>query len=292
MRLFAALLAGLLAPCPALRGGVSRSRAASQLRGGAAVSNSTDAVEAFLADKFQGVAAVFGANALRRVKRSTQRASLEQFVEDKNAVEKASGSFKRYVLVLPMTEHFEPPRGTPGFGKLEFSDHCSMPASFANEITRRALEVPWHFELKPLDDVGPERDNEIVQGLGFPGREARGRPVQRETKRSRPREGDADGSAIGLLPAVKRVFCAPIDFRAPENFVFVPVWMLRQLRLEPYDVATLTSCTLKDGVTIELQPHQDAFLKLANPRAVLESELKYYTCVSLLKGRRDGAECQ
>ena len=68
-----------------------------------------------------------------------------------------------------------------------------------------------------------------------------------------------------------------MDFRAPENFLFVPLWMLRSLRAKPYDVVFMTWVKLNDGVTIELQPHQDAFLKLANPRSVLENELKYYS---------------
>ena len=73
------------------------------------------------------------------------------------------------------------------------------------------------------------------------------------------------------------MFCSPLDFRAPENFLFVPLWMLRSLRAKPYDVVFMTWVKLNDGVTIELQPHQDAFLQLANPRSVLENELKYYS---------------
>ena len=57
----------------------------------------------------------------------------------------------------------------------------------------------------------------------------------------------------------------------------MPLWMLRSLRAKPYDVVFMTWVKLNDGVTIELQPHQDAFLKLANPRSVLENELKYYS---------------
>jgi hypothetical protein len=205
-------------------------------------------------------------------------------VEDRNAVEKSTGSFKRYALVLPLTEAFEPPL-TRGYGKLQFSDRVSVPASYNAEIAKRNLEVPWHFEIKPVlgDEVpvnydGDADDASLVRQLGHPGiEEPRVRPLSRPASRSRQREGDASGTAIGLLPKLARCFCSPVDFRSPENFVYVPLWIMRQLRLKPYDAVTMTSCKLKDGVRIELQPHQDAFLKLANPRAVLESELKYYT---------------
>ena len=89
-----------------------------------------------------------------------------------------------------------------------------------------------------------------------------------------------------------------VDFRAPENFLFVPLWMLRSLRAKPYDVVFMTWVKLNDGVTIELQPHQDAFLQLANPRSVLENELKYYSSatrgstISLLyEGKQYATDC-
>ena len=190
-------------------------------------------------------------------------------------MQKASGTFHRAVLVLPLTPEFDPPRGQPGHGRVQFSDRVSASASVGKELTRRALEVPWHFKLEPLSR---NDDEELVEELGFeevrPTRRLGKDPLNRPLK---ARAGDALGSGIGVVPPLKRVFCSPLDFRAPENFLFVPLWMLRALRAKPYDVVFMTWVKLNDGVTIELQPHQDAFLKLANPRSVLENELKYYS---------------
>lgn len=47
------------------------------------------------------------------------------------------------------------------------------------------------------------------------------------------------------MPALESVFCAPLDFRSPENFAFAPLWMMRQLRVLPYDVLLLTWVKLK-----------------------------------------------
>ena len=81
------------------------------------------------------------------LEQAARRALLEQRVEDYNALQKASGTFHRAVLVLPLTPEFDPPRGQPGHGRVQFSDRVSASASVGKELTRRALEVPWHFKL-------------------------------------------------------------------------------------------------------------------------------------------------
>ena len=224
---------------------------------------------AFVSRKLEAVAKIFGSGASFR--EANKRAELEQRVEDYNALQKASGSFHRAVLVLPLTSDFDPPPGQPGHGKVQFSDRVSMARSVGAELTKRAYEVPWHFELEALE---PREDADLVRALGHAGEAVRGRELlsgralaNAPPARSRP--GDAQGPGIGMLPRLDKVYCSPLDFRAPENFVFCPLWMLRELRVLPYDVLLVTWVKLNDGVTIELQPHQDAFLKLANPRLSL-----------------------
>jgi len=228
---------------------------------------------AWVTKRLEAAAKAFGcASGLRKAQ---ARAALEQRVEDYNALQKASGAFHRAVLVLPLTAEFDPPRGQPGHGRVQFSDRVSASQSVGRELTKRALEVPWHFELEPLS---ARSDEELVKHLGYAGASTRSRePVAKGDPARRPRAGDAPGAAIGMLPRLEKAFCSPLDFRAPENFLFCPLWMLRQLRVLPYDVCFLTWVKLSDGVTISLQPHQDAFLKLSNPRSVLEEELKWYS---------------
>lgn len=228
---------------------------------------------AWLTAKLEQAAAALGKSS--GLEKASRRARLEQRVEDYNALQKSAGTFHRAVLVLPLTPEFDPPRGQPGHGRVQFSDRVSASRSVGAELTRRGLEVPWHFKLEPLASVD---DEELVEALGFEGvRPERQLGKDPLNKPVRARPGDALGSGRGLGPRLKQAFCSPLDFRAPENFLFAPLWMLRALRAKPYDVCFLTWVKLNDGVTIELQPHQDAFLKLANPRSVLEEELKYYS---------------
>lgn len=184
-------------------------------------------------------------------KEAIRLAQLEQSIEDYNAAQIAGGAFHRACLVLPLTEKFDPPPGSPGHGKLQFSDKVSMPRDAGAELARRQLEVPWQFEL-----VAPRpRSAESIE-----------RDLSSTFKwRSRP---------------LAKAYCSPLDFRAPPNYIFVPLWMMHQLRLAPFDPVLLTWVKLRNGANIELVPHQDAFLKLANPRAILEAELKYYSAAT------------
>ena len=93
------------------------------------------------------------------------------------------------------------------------------------------------------------------------------------------------------------VLSSPLDFRAPENYVFLPDWMFRHLGLRP---GTAVECELDTGVPkggrVKLRPvtfRNDAecddgaevgtakeFLAIENHQAVLETELKHYSTLT------------
>ena len=56
--------------------------------------------------------------------------------------------------------------------------------------------------------------------------------------------------------------------------------MFKALRLRPRDVVALQYTRLPEGGLVSLQPHDASFNKLSNVHAVLEQELKYYSCVT------------
>ena len=84
--------------------------------------------------KLEAAAAALGKST--GLEQAARRARLEQRVEDYNALQKASGTFHRAVLVLPLTPEFDPPRGQPGHGRVQFSDRVSASASVGKEYTR------------------------------------------------------------------------------------------------------------------------------------------------------------
>ena len=66
----------------------------------------------WVTQKLEAAAAALGKST--GLEQASRRARLEQRVEDYNALQKASGTFHRAVLVLPLTPEFDPPRGQPG----------------------------------------------------------------------------------------------------------------------------------------------------------------------------------
>lgn len=80
----------------------------------------------------------------------------------------------------------------------------------------------------------------------------------------------------------KKTYCGVLEFSAEEGLCYLPYWMMNNLYLEEGSEIILRSVNLVKGKFIVLQPHETAFINLANPKAILEQELTNYSC--LMKG--------
>jgi ubiquitin fusion degradation protein 1 len=74
--------------------------------------------------------------------------------------------------------------------------------------------------------------------------------------------------------------CGVLEFVADEGQVVMPQWMMAQLRIEPWDMVTLSTVVLPKAEFIRLRPRQMAFTELHDPRAVLESRLSKFSVVT------------
>ncbi|KAL4459081.1 hypothetical protein ABPG75_013946 [Micractinium tetrahymenae] len=75
--------------------------------------------------------------------------------------------------------------------------------------------------------------------------------------------------------------CGVLEFVADEGMVYMPYWMMENLLLQEGDVVTLRSATLPKGTFVKLQPHSSDFLDITNPRAVLETTLRSFSCLTV-----------
>lgn len=80
----------------------------------------------------------------------------------------------------------------------------------------------------------------------------------------------------------KKTYCGVLEFSAEEGMCYLPFWMMNNLFLEEGSEVILRNVNLKKGRFVALQPHETAFINLANPKAILEQELTNYAC--LMKG--------
>ncbi|KAK9906895.1 hypothetical protein WJX75_009852 [Coccomyxa subellipsoidea] len=74
--------------------------------------------------------------------------------------------------------------------------------------------------------------------------------------------------------------CGVLEFSADEGMVYMPYWMMQNLLVEEGAVVTISSATLPKGSYVKLQPHTSDFLDISNPKAVLETTLRNFSCLT------------
>ncbi|EFN53275.1 hypothetical protein CHLNCDRAFT_136896 [Chlorella variabilis] len=79
----------------------------------------------------------------------------------------------------------------------------------------------------------------------------------------------------------RNTHCGVLEFIADEGMVYMPYWMMQNLLLQEGDVVQLRSATLPKGTFVKLQPHSADFLDITNPRAVLETTLRNFSCLTV-----------
>ncbi|KZV84330.1 UFD1-domain-containing protein [Exidia glandulosa HHB12029] len=71
-----------------------------------------------------------------------------------------------------------------------------------------------------------------------------------------------------------------LEFIAEEGVAHLPYWMMKTLRLNEGDAIHIKGATLPKGKRVKLQPQTKDFIELADPKAVLEKELRNFSTLS------------
>lgn len=74
--------------------------------------------------------------------------------------------------------------------------------------------------------------------------------------------------------------CGVLEFIAEEGMIYMPYWMMENLFLQEGDVVTVKNVTLPKGKYVKLQPHTKDFLDISNPKAILETTLRNFSCLT------------
>lgn len=180
---------------------------------------------------------------------------LEQEVEDKNSLHRVGDHLQRRLICLPLSDAFAPSAVHGMHGKVQHGDKCSLPASIGRLIFGRPYEVPWLFEVTPVK------------------------------KASREDAQPAPASSLAPMSVqLSKAYVSPLDFRAPENYIFMPQWALRSLGLSPFDEVDVSFVRIKLAALVVLQPlslEWDALVESGrNPRSVLEHEVNKYSSLT------------
>lgn len=74
--------------------------------------------------------------------------------------------------------------------------------------------------------------------------------------------------------------CGVLEFIAEEGMIYMPYWMMENLLLQEGDIVRLKNATLPKGKYVKLQPHTKDFLDISNPKAILETTLRNFSCLT------------
>ncbi|KAM7482668.1 hypothetical protein LguiB_007251 [Lonicera macranthoides] len=74
--------------------------------------------------------------------------------------------------------------------------------------------------------------------------------------------------------------CGVLEFIAEEGMIYMPYWMMENLLLQEGDIVGVKNVTLPKGTYVKLQPHTKDFLDISNPKAILETTLRNFSCLT------------
>ncbi|KAL8096876.1 uncharacterized protein LOC141686729 [Apium graveolens] len=74
--------------------------------------------------------------------------------------------------------------------------------------------------------------------------------------------------------------CGVLEFIAEEGMIYMPYWMMENLLLQEGDIVRIKNATLPKGTYVKLQPHTKDFLDISNPKAILETTLRNFSCLT------------
>lgn len=74
--------------------------------------------------------------------------------------------------------------------------------------------------------------------------------------------------------------CGVLEFTAEEGNVYIPYWMMQLLFLQEGDYIQVRNVRLPRATYVKLQPHETAFINIADPKAVLEIAFRNFSCLT------------
>ena len=74
--------------------------------------------------------------------------------------------------------------------------------------------------------------------------------------------------------------CGVLEFTAEEGKVFLPSWIMLNMKLRDGDIVSIRNVSLKKATFVKLRPHETAFVELSNPKAVLEKVLRGFSSLT------------
>jgi len=85
---------------------------------------------------------------------------------------------------------------------------------------------------------------------------------------------------ISNVKEQRKSHCGVLEFVAEEGVAYMPYWMMQNLLMAEGDIIKFKSTSLPKGTYVKLRPQSKDFLDISNPKAVLETTLRRYSCLT------------
>jgi len=221
--------------------------------------------------------------------RAIRQTLYEQEVEDCNAVHRIDNHLVRRLIVMPLTEGFSPHQVNGMHGKVQYGDKCSLPATIGRLIFEKPYEVPWLFEITPVNQTVGAGEETVTVTVGGGGSSSSREAEKRGAAAKDGNDDDVDDDDAGATTApseprtievrrLPKAYISPLDFRSPENYIFLPRWLMATLGVKVNDLVDVSFIRIKLASLVVLQPltlDWDAMILKSgrDPKTVLEQEV-------------------
>lgn len=78
----------------------------------------------------------------------------------------------------------------------------------------------------------------------------------------------------------KKTHCGVLEFTSDEGCAYLPYWMFKNITAFEGDFLFFKHVNLEKGNYLKIQPQTSDFMEISNPKAVLEANLRFFTCLS------------
>ena len=212
----------------------------------------------------------FGNILSRTFNRAIRQTMFEQEIEDKNALHKLDNHIARRLIVMPLTDAFKPHQADLMHGKVQYGDKCSLPSSLGRLIFEKRYEVPWIFEVTRVSNTInnlKKRENSVSLSI-----------------EEREQNNLVNESQSTSKQRLNKAYISPLDFRSPENYIFLPRWLMSDMNLVPNDVVDVSLVRIKLASLVVFQPlsleWDDLIKSGGDPKSLLERELNKYSSLT------------
>ena len=78
----------------------------------------------------------------------------------------------------------------------------------------------------------------------------------------------------------RKTHCGVLEFIADEGCVYLPIWMMKNISASEGEKIFLKYKYLEKGSYVKIQPQTNDFFEISNTKAILESKLRNFTCLT------------